>query len=193
MRWRDVGWPTRRRVRSSEIAECGRAHSSLAGGERPLALRRASGLPVSATPAGPVSRPDDPESGPAEREKVVPRSERQPLDAIAALRNPVSPKALRPDPRGSCAAAGCRESACLGNQTRPNSKPAAGHDSPTSILCLQCLSRVSFTSLGRRRPRGSRLEIRSARGSIVCHMGLNDYREILDQAENRVASIRVSL
>jgi hypothetical protein len=71
----------------------------------------------------------------------------------------------------------------------PNTEPATGHDSPTSILCLQCPSRVSFSA------RTTRLAwTTSARGDqILRRMGLSDHQEALKAAEQRVESLKVSL
>jgi hypothetical protein len=74
-----------------------------------------------------------------------------------------------------------------GRQRHPNTELATGHDSPTSILCLQCPSRVllflpspAWTSARRD-------------AQIRGPMGLNDHRELLQQAEHRVEQVKVSL
>ncbi|HEX5054322.1 MAG TPA: hypothetical protein VFZ65_21265 [Planctomycetota bacterium] len=70
------------------------------------------------------------------------------------------------------------------------SEPATGHDSPTSILCLQRLSRVSFFP----RPIAQQRWTGAANGVQIDRlMGLNDHRQELKEAEHRVESIKVSL
>jgi hypothetical protein len=81
-------------------------------------------------------------------------------------------------------------------------RPATGHDSPTSILCLQCPSRVlSLRAATRRRcrwrtiaaPPVRALDSGRRRGFTSQPMGLNDHRQVLKQAELRVDQIKESL
>jgi hypothetical protein len=58
----------------------------------------------------------------------------------AVLREDAAARQAAPS-RFSCAGRRRRESA-TGASRGTNTEPATGHDSPTSILCLQCLSRV---------------------------------------------------
>jgi hypothetical protein len=82
----------------------------------------------------------------------------------------------------------CRESG-TGESREPNTEPATGHDSPTSILCLQCPSRVPlFRSLT-----GRAWKSPAPIAQILAPMGLNDHKAALQAADERVASLKVSL
>jgi hypothetical protein len=83
-------------------------------------------------------------------------------------------------------------------RARPNTEPAAGLDSPTSILCLQCLPRVLLTPDDDAGPTAgtpprATLEIRRSSRFTASPMGLNDHRDALKAAGQRVESIKVSL
>src|SRR5690242_4840548 len=63
-------------------------------------------------------------------------------------------------------------------------RPATGHDSPTSILCLQCPSRVLSccaprAAAGGRAARLRALDSDRRRGFTSRPMGLNDHRQVL--------------
>ena len=75
------------------------------------------------------------------------------------------------------------------NRENRTSEPATGHDSPTSILCLQCPSRVLFF-----RTQASRAGLLWA-SVPTCSplMGLQEHEEVLKAAEERLQSLKVSL
>jgi len=91
--------------------------------------------------------------------------------------------------RHSCALRTCRVSACRALARRPNTEPATGHDSPTSILCLQCPSRVRLF----RRTHPLTWKTGAGDAQILRRMGLQDHRDELKAAGQRVESIKVSL
>jgi hypothetical protein len=87
----------------------------------------------------------------------------------------------------------------MGVRQHWHTEPATGHDSPTSILCLQCPSRVSFQRLpcraccaGRTGP-SSPWKVARATAQITASMGFNEHLEALRQAELRVDQVKVSL
>lgn len=67
---------------------------------------------------------------------------------------------------------------------------AAGHDSPTSILCLQCPPRILFflpLCAGHSgNPWGKALK-------CFAPMGLQEHKEVLKAADERLQSLKVSL
>jgi hypothetical protein len=73
-----------------------------------------------------------------------------------------------------------------------NTVAATGLDSPTSILCLQRPSRRFHV---RSAPAASRRALVRARGAgyVAGAMGLQDFRQTLSQAEQRVRQLKVSL
>jgi len=72
-------------------------------------------------------------------------------------------------------------------------EPATGHDSPTSILCLQCSSRVSFFAAAARIAGHAPGKVPRSMLRSPLAMGLSDHRDALKAAELRVESIKVSL
>ena len=74
-------------------------------------------------------------------------------------------------------------------------EPAAGHDSPTSILCLQCLPRVLFFPAARRVPAKTSRGWKPARQRAFMFppMGLQEHKDVLKAAEERLQSLKVSL
>jgi hypothetical protein len=75
----------------------------------------------------------------------------------------------------------------------PHSEPATGLDSPTSILCLQCPSRVPFSAVRGRAKIGGAWKTTSCAAHIRGLMGLSDHEQALRAAEQRVESLKVSL
>jgi hypothetical protein len=75
--------------------------------------------------------------------------------------------------------------------TREDRTPeaATGHDSPTSILCLQCPSRLLLFP----RCTSTRWKPRWRRANMLRPMGLQEHQEVLKAAEERLQSLKVSL
>jgi len=77
------------------------------------------------------------------------------------------------------------------SSTREHRTPeaATGHDSPTSILCLQCPSRLLLFPRAITRswkPPG-------AGATMLRPMGLQEHQDVLKAAEERLQSLKVSL